>query len=641
MKLFIAITGSALLLSAALLSGCGGSGDSDSGSGTASGTASGVSGVTGGPAPTGSSLSGTAATGSPIIGTVTVRDSATPFNTKIVTIAADGKYAIDVSGLTAPFMLRADGRVGNSSVSLYSAAISADINGTINITPLTDLIVANVAGQIASAYFAAGNFKSLTAAELADQEALLRSRLQPILAAVGVSASIDLLRSKFAADHSGLDRALDSLVVTVDPLKNTATILNKIDQQQIIDDLASKTDASVIVVTPNFAAGLSELQQIIARFDALTALFATSLPASNNAALLAMFDTGFLFDGVDTSQFVSNITSSSRSVGILFTSIALVPNSMAPSAAPTVARVAFSVIEGGGNGSSFEFTLKKVGTVWKFAGNGRISSANALSFARLQDVYINNVLQNNYIDTGLRFQIKAPTIAGLASLSPPIVVPAGANYYAVVTGPSLPASGALYVSSFSQNGGSFFAAGVAPSAYIGTSTQKLTAYGHNQYPLADASIGLISDDQAYLIKIYHDNATSNATNDDVLLASYSSNAGKRPYLKSELSVNSFAAITAPTKSALTAFSTSGGTTSIAWILPPTTVGAKSDSLNYFRSGNVGSSSNDVDVASTATSASLTINSASAAGVGTIQASGFNLTIKDNFSRELTTIYNAN
>ena len=639
MKLFIAITGSALLLSAALLSGCGGSGDSGSG------TASGVSGVTGGPAPTGSSLSGTAATGSPIIGTVTVRDSATPFNTKIVTIAADGKYAIDVSGLTAPFMLRADGRVGNSSVSLYSAAISADINGTINITPLTDLIVANVAGQIASAYFAAGNFKSLTAAELADQEALLRSRLQPILAAVGVSASIDLLRSKFAADHSGLDRALDSLVVTVDPLKNTATILNKIDQQQIIDDLASKTDASVIVVTPNFAAGLSELQQIIARFDALTALFATSLPASNNAALLAMFDTGFLFDGVDTSQFVSNITSSSRSVGILFTSIALVPNSMAPSAAPTVARVAFSVIEGGGNGSSFEFTLKKVGTVWKFAGNGRISSANALSFARLQDVYINNVLQNNYIDTGLIFQIKAPTIAGLASLSPSIVVPAGANYYAVVTGPSLPASGALYVSSFSQNGGSFFAAGVAPSFYIGTSTQKLTAYGHNQYPLDDASIGLIADNQAYLIKIYHDNATatSNATSDDVLLASYSGNAGKRPYLKSELSVNSFAAIAAPTKSALTAFSTSGGTISVAWTLPPATatVGAKSGELHYFRNGNAGSSSNDVDVVSTATSASLTINSASAAGVGTVLASGFNLTIKDNFLRELTTIYNAN
>ncbi|RYZ35486.1 MAG: cytochrome c, partial [Sphingobacteriales bacterium] len=49
-------------------------------------------------------------------------------------------------GLTAPFVFRAEGRAGGSIYVLHSAATSADVGGTINITPLTDLVLANVAG---------------------------------------------------------------------------------------------------------------------------------------------------------------------------------------------------------------------------------------------------------------------------------------------------------------------------------------------------------------------------------------------------------------------------------------------------------------------------------------------------------------
>lgn len=609
-----------IALFALILAGCGGGGGSG-----------------GAVAPTSGTISGTASAGAPIIGTVTVKDSSTPFKTKTVTIAADGKYTIDVTGLTPPFMLRADGKAGGASYSLYSAAASGDVNGTINVTPLTDLIVGNIAGQIAGAYFTAGNFSTLTAAQLSAQATALRARLQPILAAAGVANSIDLLRASFAADHTGLDLALDALRVTVNPATAVATITSIIDNQQITDNLASQVDAAILVpVNPaNITTGLGELQQIVARFNAFSALFATSLPATSNASLLAMFDPAFLFDGENTAAFLSGLTSDPTLIGVKFTNISLV--SMSPAAAPTTAKVSFSVIQSGNIKNSLEFTLNKVGTAWKMAGNGRIASAEAFSFARLQDVFINNALQTNYIDTGLTFEIKTPTPAGLAAIN--ATVPIGARYYAVVTGAGLPGAGALYVNELSQ--GSFYAAAGAPAAYAGSATPKLTPYGHNQYPLSDTAIAALLDNGIYTIKIYHDNATAaaNATGDDVLLATYTSNPGKRPYLKSELAVASFAAVTAPTKAALTAFANTGGTTTVTWTLPTATLGAKSNTLHYFRSGSTGSDNKNVSLSSTATSAGLTMLAPAAAGVGTVQANGINLYITDSYNRELTAIYN--
>src|SRR3990172_6339046 len=82
----------------------------------------------GGTAATSSTLSGTAAAGAPIIGSVTIKDSTTPTaQTKTVTIEANGKYTVDVTGLKAPYMVRADGYVGGNEYHLYSAGTSGDL----------------------------------------------------------------------------------------------------------------------------------------------------------------------------------------------------------------------------------------------------------------------------------------------------------------------------------------------------------------------------------------------------------------------------------------------------------------------------------------------------------------------------------
>ena len=102
-----------LCLLAITVSGCGGGGG---GNGTATSTVSGV-----------------ASTGAPMTGNVFLKDAANnpEMNT---TITQNGAYSFDVSGKTAPFMLRAG--------SLYSMSSGP---GTANINPMTHLMVADAA----------------------------------------------------------------------------------------------------------------------------------------------------------------------------------------------------------------------------------------------------------------------------------------------------------------------------------------------------------------------------------------------------------------------------------------------------------------------------------------------------------------
>ncbi|MDB5861850.1 MAG: hypothetical protein JWQ76_5539 [Ramlibacter sp.] len=562
-------------------------------------------------------ISGSAAAGAPIIGTVTIKDSSPSPLTRVATIAADGRYQVDVAGLTAPFMLRADGKVGGRNYSLYSAAAAADVGGTINVTPLTDLIVANVAGQIAANVYAAGNFSSFTPAQLDAAAAVLRQRLQPILSAVGVAGSIDLLRASFATDHTGLDAALDALRVTVDPATARATITNLIDNQQIVDDLASRTDTTVLPAT-SVGPAITEFQQIVAAFDAFSGQFATAMPAASNAALNAALTDDFLLDGQNRAAFLSEVTSQNQ-VGLRLTVTSLLPGSMLPAQAPTSAVVEVVVTPPGQAAFNLEFTVKKVGGVWRIAGNGRIAAAGVVTFARLQDVFVGNQFRPNTIDSGLTFEIKDDGGVGIS--------------YAVVTGKGLPAGGVLYVNY--TRGDSF---GAASGPYNGESTPKLFSNGHNQIPLSDAVIVSLSDTESYSIELWKDNGTPANLADDVKLATYSSALVKRPYRVADLSVASFATVTAPTKPQLLAFSQNGGSIGVTWTLP---AGLASREVHFFRSGSLGGfDSLSVDAAATATTATLSI-AAPAAGFGTVQGTGINLFAADAFGRELVTIYNAN
>lgn len=185
------------------IAGCGGSGGS-----AAAGSGS------------GGSISGTAATGAPFAGaTISIMDK----SGNVVGTGAsgvDGRYAVTLNaGAAGPFVLQAV-RDDQTLVS-----VAADANGTINITPITNLIASRLApsgdpAKLVGALQADPGLLSGTKIAAKTDEVV--ALLKPVLDAVGATANP--LTGSFATDGSGMDRALDSLSIKITP--ESATTAN-------------------------------------------------------------------------------------------------------------------------------------------------------------------------------------------------------------------------------------------------------------------------------------------------------------------------------------------------------------------------------------------------------------------------------
>lgn len=265
------------------------------------------------------SLSGTAAAGAPIIGTVTVKGSLG--NTKSALIEADGTYNVDVTGLTAPYRLRAQGTVGGRTYKLHSYAEAADVGGNVNITPFTDLIVANAAGQIAESYFDSNAPVDIDPLELEAQEDALQAKLQNVLTALGVDSAINLLNSTFSADHSGLDAALDVVSIEVDPGLQVATIKNLLENTEITDSVTDTEDNTEVLSADagTITTGVTDIQAIANKFDELSAAFASGLPTLGS--IDDIFSDDFYEEDTPKGPWLTDIYTDPRLVGLDFTSV--------------------------------------------------------------------------------------------------------------------------------------------------------------------------------------------------------------------------------------------------------------------------------------------------------------------------------
>jgi len=287
------LTGAVLLASAL---GCGGGGG-----GTAPDT---------GPKPPVPTLAikGTAASGTPLLGTVTVKDASSPAITRVAPIQADGSYIMDMAGLKAPFLFRADGEVSGRRVHYYSGAVASDVGGTLNITPFTDLIMAMIARDVADNLEAQAGLTALTPEALRTQAEALRLQLLPVLQALGLPASLDLLRTSFAADHTGLDAALDVLKVSLDPATKAAKITNLLNGSTSTQDLVSG-QASGALDPAGVQAGSRDFQGIVKGFQALSSLYRNRVPAEAELRALNFFDTSsdFCQNGQGFEAFLSDL----------------------------------------------------------------------------------------------------------------------------------------------------------------------------------------------------------------------------------------------------------------------------------------------------------------------------------------------
>lgn len=164
------------------------------------------------PGPTPQTLSGTAAIGRPLARSpIYLKDARGAM--KSAYTDDDGKFSFDVTGLTAPFILR------SQDEGLYSYAGEA---GTTNLTPFTTLITGIAAGDDPQKVYDTPRSLNIDQAMQA-----LRDLLKPALKQLGVAETVDLMRTAFDANGTGLDAVIDAIRIPPPPSNsNVLTVTN-------------------------------------------------------------------------------------------------------------------------------------------------------------------------------------------------------------------------------------------------------------------------------------------------------------------------------------------------------------------------------------------------------------------------------
>lgn len=205
------------------------------------------------PAPASATLVGTAATGAPVQGTVVAVDINGKLSPVATVNSSSGAYTLDVSGMTAPFLLSTTGTSGGRLVNLTSVATA--VGQTVNLTPLTDLIVATAAGVTGGGALvdtctpsAGGNTAGaacLSALRSATTGTRLRDAVQLVstmIAPLNVGGT-DPLNGAFTANGEGLDGVLDRILVT--PGSGARATVTLVASQAVIGQLAGPATAGV------------------------------------------------------------------------------------------------------------------------------------------------------------------------------------------------------------------------------------------------------------------------------------------------------------------------------------------------------------------------------------------------------------
>lgn len=537
----------AALYAAVVLAACGGGADDSptpppSGGGTGGGTGGGSGGGSGG---NGTVITGTAAAGLPLVGTVTVKDAAGATRSTQLGAGANGIYSIDVAGMTAPFVFRADGFAGGREYVVHSAATQADIGNVINITPLTDLVVSNIAGQVARNYFDAPNFSSLTAAALTEEVSKLKERLLPVLQAMGVETTIDLLRTQFTPLQSQIDRAID--VLRVDYNAGVATITNVVTQQQIQDNLATRAAQEAGAATMDNTTGLatspSDIDQIRQLLLTFSSQFATTAPSVS--ALKTYVSSDFLYRDRRADDALNLLVSFKPLIGSRFTDVTIRSIDYTTNPQRPLARISFLILGANGARLSFEkhWQVVKDNGAWKLHGDQRTFDVEIFALMG-SNSYLNtmqgNVQPSNCKQSGLTMLIEDPDVSNTSTVD-----------HVIVRGPGLGEGARL---NRGELGGFFVTPETTNNNYR---TMASTCGGGT---LTDAEIKVLPSNAEYTITAYD----SGGAQVGAVLTDF---VPLRPLAGDELNDAQFATMVAPTFAQFLAFNGGDLTVSLSDLDP--------------------------------------------------------------------------
>ncbi|WP_416050149.1 hypothetical protein [Cupriavidus basilensis] len=278
----VALSGAALLALAA----CGGGG-SDS-------TSSGSTGDK--PVLAAAAVTGTAATGAALANAnVAITDSAgaSPCQEAAITTGALGTYTCTLkTGEVAPFFVVVTDPTGNTAplVSVSTVTPAAGAKLTINATPLTTAIVAQLAADGNPLTFVSG--KTVDAAALQKVTANVVAQLASVLAAIGAPANYDPFSTAItAATAAGVgntaDQVLDIVKVVTDPATGKLALATVDNPTPVA--IATATSTGGTLAAPAVAvAALPQAAQAVAKgLSACFALPVAQRVTSSNTSLSA------------------------------------------------------------------------------------------------------------------------------------------------------------------------------------------------------------------------------------------------------------------------------------------------------------------------------------------------------------------
>ena len=461
-------------------------------------------------------LSGTVAAGAPLVGFVAARDS--QGNTVAANINDDGSYSLDVSELEAPFLLYASGLSGGAAYVILSAATASDINGTVNVTPLTDIIIANVASQNPTAFFNDPDFDLLTDEAIATAQAQLRERLASLLTAIGLNANeVDLRTTAFITDRSGLDALLDVLEITVD--EGVATIRNRVTDVSISNTFATVEDTELETNGEAVLAALDANQALSDRINMMLSLFNNDGVPSFET-LSAYLTDSFLMDGINltllngfvgTAQEDADTAADLRDFFSTFKNYSLIEFDLENGTAS---------VDIGRSSGALQF-VKEADAPWKLNGNQRHWSAMVESEYHYD---INSGGSNSNLQFIAEFR-QTEDVVGIQSIH--------------VTGPGFEPGFLLDVDFLGMDDALRFESGQG---------------------LSNEQIDTIPNGALYTFTAYDgDNGTGN------IVHQYTARLMARPIKSGVLDHSTLPQITAPTAGALGAFTS--GSLGVSWTLP--------------------------------------------------------------------------
>jgi len=331
-----------------LMASCGGGGSGGVSSNGGGGTSS-------------SLLSGVVASGAPVTNGAGYALNAATGLTTAFTTNASGNYSVDLTGQAGPFLIHVVGITSaGSPANMYSLASASSFGGTINVTPLSDVVLAYAAGATGQSLETActvnvsgcptllnGILANLSMANTAVVSAIPST----VLSQFGLTAStFNAITTQFATTHLGVDGLLDAITVVpavatgssfyqINLVGATPTTLVTVPTTGTAGTQASAPTsgtpptATALTQATNLASAQAEVRTFWTNF---INLYATAIPTSNQ--LSPYIDANFLSWGMNKSQFLVVATSGvDIPVGFSPAVGALAPYSGAPLGAATTA----------------------------------------------------------------------------------------------------------------------------------------------------------------------------------------------------------------------------------------------------------------------------------------------------------------